>query len=146
MTKSFLIKLFILFLIPLYLFGKPLLEYINQSGQIIYSLVIPKQPSKKTDTDNLESVGNIDMSKIPISERLISQSWIIIFSYNNIDEENQKIKKQLKNLGFKTSVRYNKKKKFITIGPYVDKLMALQIKAKIKRTLNIQGKLIEVKK
>jgi len=43
-------------------------------------------------------------------------------------------------------VRYNKKKKFITIGPYVDKLMALQIKAKIKRTLNIQGKLIEVKK
>ncbi len=147
MTKNFLLKLVLFFLIPLYLFGKPILEYINQSGQIIYSLTIPEPPPEAKDKDNFEEVGKIDILKIPKPERLISQSWIIVFSYNQNNEDDRMMERKLKNLGFEISIRHDKKKeKFITIGPYVDKLMAMQIKAKIKRTLKIQGRLLEIKK
>ena len=133
-----------LIIIPIYLFGDSFINYLEKFQKITYLLSIPEKNSdiSDIDIDKLIEDKKINLSKQPGIERSIIESWVIAYpKINNIkDKENFIIK--LKSIGITSIININIDKKIdktIAIGPFVDKEMALNISAKIEKSLKKSG-------
>jgi len=139
-----IIFFFTLVVIPIYLFGNSFINYLEKFQKITYSLSIPEKNSNISnfDFDKLIEDKKINLSEQPRIERTIIESWVIAYpKINNIkDKENFIIK--LKSIGITSIININIDKKIdktIAIGPFVDKEMALNISAKIEKSLKKSG-------
>ena len=142
-----LFKFLILTLISLYIFIGPLVEYINKSDNITYMMDVPTKPNEYNDEINKINVEKIDVLDLPKIEKEIVESWVI--SYPKISD-NKDIKiflLKLKNIGIESFLfikKKNKKVKIISIGPYVDRSMAISMKNKVNKLINHDGKILRI--
>lgn len=142
-----LFKFLILTLISLYIFMGPLVEYINKSDNITYMMDVPSKPNEYNDEINKINVEKIDVLDLPKIEKEIVESWVI--SYPKISD-NKDIKiflLKLKNIGIESFLfikKKNKKVKIISIGPYVDRSMAISMKNKVNKLINHDGKILRI--
>lgn len=142
-----LFKFLILTLISLYIFMGPLVEYINESDNITYMMDVPSKPNEYNDQINKINVEKIDVLDLPKIEKEIVESWVI--SYPKISD-NKDIKiflLKLKNIGIESFLfikKKNKKVKIISIGPYVDRSMAISMKNKVNKLINHDGKILRI--
>ena len=142
-----LFKFLILTLISLYIFMGPLVEYINKSDNITYMMDVPTKPNEYNDEINKINVEKIDVLDLPKIEKEIVESWVI--SYPKISD-NKDIKiflLKLKNIGIESFLfikKKNKKVKIISIGPYVDRSMAISMKNKVNKLINHDGKILRI--
>ena len=142
-----LFKFLLLTLIPLYIFMGPLVEYINKSDNITYIMNVPTKPNEYNDEINKINVEKIDVLNLPKIEKEIVESWVI--SYPKISD-NKDIKiflLKLKNIGIESFLfikKKNKKVKIISIGPYVDRSMAISMKNKVNKLINYDGKIVRI--
>jgi hypothetical protein len=139
-----IIFFFTLVVIPIYLFGNSFINYLEKFQKITYSLSIPENNSNISNFnfEKLIEDKKINLSEQPRIERAIIESWVIAYpKINNIkDKENFIIK--LKSIGITSIININIDKKIdktIAIGPFVDKEMALNISAKIEKSLKKSG-------
>ena len=139
-----IIFFFTLVVIPIYLFGNSFINYLEKFQKITYSLSIPENNSNISNFnfEKLIEDKKINLSEQPRIERVIIESWVIAYpKINNIkDKENFIIK--LKSIGITSIININIDKKIdktIAIGPFVDKEMALNISAKIEKSLKKSG-------
>ncbi len=142
-----LFKFLILTLISLYIFMGPLVEYINKSDNITYMMDVPTKPNEYNYEINKINVQKIDVLDLPKIEKEIVESWVI--SYPEISD-NKDIKiflLKLKNIGIESFLfikKKNKKAKIISIGPYVDRSMAISMKNKVNKLINHDGKILRI--
>ena len=139
-----IIFFFTLVVIPIYLFGNSFINYLEKFQKITYSLSIPEKNSNISnfDFDKLIEDKKINLSEQPRIERTIIESWVISYpKINNIKDKESFIIK-LKSIGITSIININIDKKIdktIAIGPFVDKEMALNISAKIEKSLKKSG-------
>tara|TARA_B100000949_G_scaffold235593_1_gene260106 strand:- start:2790 stop:3179 length:390 start_codon:yes stop_codon:yes gene_type:complete len=125
----------------------PLVEYINKSDNITYMMDVPTKPNEYNYEINKINVQKIDVLDLPKIEKEIVESWVI--SYPEISD-NKDIKiflLKLKNIGIESFLfikKKNKKAKIISIGPYVDRSMAISMKNKVNKLINHDGKILRI--
>ena len=131
-----------LIIIPIYLFGNSFINYLEKFQKITYSLSIPEKNSDISDIDQLIEGKEINLSKQPGIERSIIESWVITYPKINSIEDRGNFIIKLKSIGITSIININIDKKVdktITVGPFVDKEMALNISTKIEKVLKKAG-------
>ena len=139
-----LIFFFTLIVIPIYLFGNSFINYLEKFQKITYSLSIPEKSFdiSDVDIDKLIEDKKINLSKQPGIERSIIESWVIAYPKINSTEDRENFVIKLKSIGITSIININIDKKVdktITVGPFVDKEMALNISTKIEKVLKKAG-------
>ena len=139
-----LIFFFTLIVIPIYLFGNSFINYLEKFQKITYSLSIPEKSSNilNFDFDKLIEDKKINLSEQPGIERSIIESWVIAYPKINSTEDRENFVIKLKSIGITSIINMNIDKKVdktITVGPFVDKEMALNISTKIEKVLKKAG-------
>jgi len=131
-----------LIIIPIYLFGNSFINYLEKFQKITYSLSIPEKNSDISDIDQLIEGKEINLSKQPGIERSIIESWVITYPKINSIEDRGNFIIKLKSIGITSIININidkKVDKIISVGPFVDKEMALNISIKIEKFLKKAG-------
>ena len=131
-----------LIIIPIYLFGNSFIDYLEKFKKITYSLSIPEKNSDISDINQLIESKKINLSKQPGVERSIIESWVIAYPKINSTEDRENFVIKLKSIGVTSIININIDKKVdktITVGPFVDKEMALNISTKIEKVLKKAG-------
>ncbi len=147
MNIKTIFKVFIFILIPLYIFINPVAEYFSNLNSITYTLDIPNQPNEIKNSDDEPIFSKKDFLKSPKIEKTIIESWVI--TYPEIDG-NKNIKLfigKLESIGIKSFfyIKKNKKSaKTISIGPYVDRSMALAMQKKVNQLIKYEGKIVRL--
>ena len=142
-----LFKFLILTLISLYIFIGPLVEYINKSDNITYMMDVPTKPNEYNDEINKINVEKIDVLDLPKIEKEIVESWVISYPEINDNKDIKIFLLKLKNIGIESFLfikKKNKKVKIISIGPYVDRSMAISMKNKVNKLINHDGKILRI--
>ena len=139
-----LIFFFTLIVIPIYLFGNSFINYLEKFQKITYSLSIPEKSFDISDVDigKLIEDKKINLSEQPGIERSIIESWVIAYPKINSTEDRENFVIKLKSIGVTSIININIDKKVdktITVGPFVDKEMALNISTKIEKVLKKAG-------
>jgi len=139
-----LIFFFTLIVIPIYLFGNSFINYLEKFQKITYSLSIPEKSFdiSDVDIDKLIEDKKINLSEQPGIERSIIESWVIAYPKINSTEDRENFVIKLKSIGITSIININIDKKVdktITVGPFVDKEMALNISTKIEKVLKKAG-------
>ena len=131
--------IFIFLIIPIYIFGIPLKNYINNFDKLTYSLEIPKNiigEEKKMTNDYMD----IEISDDIKLEKRISESWIIMFPDLANSETKDVFISQLKQMGILSVIHLNSApNKILSVGPFVDKKIAELISTKINKRLGRAG-------
>ena len=131
--------IFTLLIIPIYIFGIPLMDYLNNFGKLTYSLEIPK------NIDNEERKLPNDYADVEISddimlEKRISESWVIVFPDLVKTEIKDTFISQLNQMGILSVIHLNTAStKILSVGPFVDKEIAELISTKINKKLGKVG-------
>ena len=131
-----------LIIIPIYLFGNSFIDYLEKFKKITYSLSIPEKNSDISDINQLIESKKINLSKQPGVERSIIESWVIAYPRINSIEGRENFIIKLKSIGITSIININidkKADKTISVGPFVDKEMALNISTKIEKVLKKAG-------
>ena len=131
-----------LIIIPIYLFGNSFIDYLEKFKKITYSLSIPEKNSDISDINQLIKSKKINLSKQPGVERSIIESWVIAYPRINSIEGRENFIIKLKSIGITSIININidkKADKTISVGPFVDKEMALNISTKIEKVLKKAG-------
>ena len=131
-----------LIIIPIYLFGNSFIDYLEKFKKITYSLSIPEKNSDISDINQLIESKKINLSKQPGVERSIIESWVIAYPKINSIEGRENFIIKLKSIGITSIININidkKADKTISVGPFVDKEMALNISTKIEKVLKKAG-------
>ena len=124
-------------ILPVYLFGGPVITYLKNFDKITYSLQIPSYNIDQTDKpgSTYNSISNIDNIKIIESK---VQSWIVTFPDLTKDDE-KKFKKLLSEIGIQSIIKT--KDNIIAIGPFIDKSMAETLSKKVQSYAGYSGQL-----
>jgi len=133
----------IFILIPIYIFWNSIYQYLNQFDQITYSLNMPDNKTKMiNDSENNLEIKNMIVTQETLVEKEIIESWIVTYPINSTNESYKDFLFQLKSIGVTTFV-LNKKSnnKNISIGPFVDKVVARTLASRIKKLTKIDGKI-----
>jgi len=141
MKPYFFIIIFIL--IPIYIFWTSIYQYLNQFEQITYSLNMPDNKTKMlNDSESNLEIKNRIMTKETLLEKEIIESWIVTYPINSTNESYSDFLLQLKSIGVATFV-LNKKSSNnnISIGPFVDKVVASTLALRIKKLTKRDGKI-----
>jgi len=131
-----------LIIIPIYLFGNSFIDYLEKFKKITYSLSIPEKNSDISDISQLIESKKINLSKQPGIERSIIESWVIAYPRINSIEDRENFIIKLKSIGITSIININidkKADKTISVGPFVDKEMALNVSTKIEKVLKKAG-------
>ena len=134
MNKKSIYILFVFVVIPIYLFYETITLYFKNMGKITYSLEIPV--SRDINTEKIV----YDIQQIPnIKEKKsLRRSWVLLIQSNDKSQISYLIDK----LGLKDTIKVKSEIDNIqrdAIGPFLDKQIALDLQAKIKKStpLNI---------
>ena len=131
--------IFIFLIIPIYIFGIPLKNYINNFDKLTYSLEIPKNiiDEEKNLANNYMDIEISDDIKL---EKRITESWIIMFPDLVNSETKDTFISQLKQMGILSVIHLNStSNKILSVGPFVDKKIAELISTKINKRLGQAG-------
>jgi len=133
-----------LIIIPIYLFGNSFINYLEKFQKITYSLSIPEKSFDIPDVyiDKLIEDKKNNFSEQPGLERSIIESWVISYPKINSIEDRENFIIKLKSIGITSIISINidkKTDKTISVGPFVDKEMALNISTKIEKVLKKEG-------
>ncbi len=126
-------------IIPIYIFGTPLKNFLNNFDKLTYSLEIPKN----TIMEELNSSNTYSDIEIPEDiqiKKSIIESWIIVFPDLLETEAKDIFIFQLKKIGILSIININSKSnKILSVGPFVDKKIAELISSKINKNLGKSG-------
>lgn len=128
MNKKSIYILFVFVVIPIYLFYETITLYFKNMGKITYSLEIPV--SRDINTEKIV----YDIQQIPnIKEKKsLRRSWVLLIQSNDKSQISYLIDK----LGLKDTIKVKSEIDNIqrdAIGPFLDKQIALDLQAKIKK-------------
>lgn len=128
MNKKSIYILFVFVVIPVYLFYETITLYFKNMGKITYSLEIPV--SRDINTEKIV----YDIQQIPnIKEKKsLRRSWVLLIQSNDKSQISYLIDK----LGLKDTIKVKSEIDNIqrdAIGPFLDKQIALDLQAKIKK-------------
>ena len=127
---------FIFIFIPIFLFGKPIINYLENINNLTYSLEIPV--NKTENKDITKSYTKIKTVKKTLTKNTIIESWVVSFSEPITKELTIKLNK----LGITSIITINSKKSkrlVPAIGPFVDKETAKHVLNKIKNKIDIKA-------
>jgi len=127
---------FIFIFIPIFLFGKPIINYLENINNLTYSLEIPV--NKTENKDITKSYTKIKTVKKTLTKNTIIESWVVSFSEPITKELTIKLNK----LGITSIITINSKKRkrlVSAIGPFVDKETAKHVLNKIKNKIDIKA-------
>ncbi len=127
---------FTLIFIPIFLFGKPIINYLENINNLTYSLEMPL--NKKNTEDITKNYTEIKTVKKYLTKNTITESWVVSFS----EPVTKKLTKKLNNLGITSIITIHSKKtktNVAAIGPFVDKKAAKSILNKIKNKIDINA-------
>ena len=131
--------IFIFLIIPIYIFGIPLKNYINNFDKLTYSLEIPKNVIDE-EKNLANSYMDIEISDDIKLEKRITESWIIMFPDLTNSETKDTFISQLKQMGILSVIHLNStSNKILSVGPFVDKKIAELISTKINKRLGQAG-------
>lgn len=131
--------IFIFLIIPIYIFGIPLKNYINNFDKLTYSLEIPKNIIDE-EKNLANSYMDIEISDDIKLEKRITESWIIMFPDLANSETKDTFISQLKQMGILSVIHLNStSNKILSVGPFVDKKIAELISTKINKRLGQAG-------
>jgi len=147
MNIRIIFQTFIFILIPFYIFVDPITEYMRDSNKVTYTMNIPSQSNmSENNIDNME-FDEIDIRSFPKIEKTFVESWVITYPEINKNKDKELFIVKLESIGIKSFfyVKKNKKSpKIISIGPYVDKSMAISMKEKVNQLIKYEGKIIRI--
>ena len=131
--------IFIFLIIPIYIFGIPLKNYINNFDKLTYSLEIPKNIIDE-EKNLANSYMDIEISDDIKLEKRITESWVIMFPDLANSEAKDTFISQLKQMGILSVIHLNStSNKILSVGPFVDKKIAELISTKINKRLGQAG-------
>tara|TARA_B100001750_G_scaffold239589_1_gene247857 strand:+ start:219 stop:668 length:450 start_codon:yes stop_codon:yes gene_type:complete len=147
MNIRIIFQTFIFILIPFYIFVDPITEYMRDSNKVTYTMNIPSQSNmSENNIDNME-FDEIDIRSFPKIEKTFVESWVITYPEINKNKDKELFIVKLESIGINSFfyVKKNKKSpKIISIGPYVDKSMAISMKEKVNQLIKYEGKIIRI--
>ena len=147
MNIRIIFQTFIFILIPFYIFLDPITEYMRDSNKVTYTMNIPSQSNmSENNIDNME-FDEIDIRSFPKIEKTFVESWVITYPEINKNKDKELFIVKLESIGINSFfyVKKNKKSpKIISIGPYVDKSMAISMKEKVNQLIKYEGKIIRI--
>ena len=128
MNKKSIYILFVFVVIPVYLFYETITLYFKNMGKITYSLEIPV--SRDINTEKIV----YDIQQIPnIKEKKsLRRSWVLLIQ----SDDKPQISYLIDKLGLKDTIKVKSEIDNIqrdAIGPFLDKQIALDLQAKIKK-------------
>lgn len=127
---------FIFILIPLFLFGKPIINYLENINNLTYSLEIPVNTKEKKDIT--KDYIKIKTVKKSLTKNTIIESWVVSFS----EPVTKELTTKLNSLGITSIITINSKKTktaVAAVGPFVDKKIAKNILNKIRNKIDINA-------
>ena len=127
---------FIFIFIPIFLFGKPIINYLENINNLTYSLEIPVNKNEKKDTT--KDYIKIQTAQKPLTKNTIIESWVVSFS----EPVTKELTTKLNSLGITSIITINSKKTktaVAAVGPFVDKKIAKNILNKIKNKIDINA-------
>ena len=135
--KSFYF-IFILIIIPVYIFFAPVKDYVENFNKLTYSLQIPKN-NLLNDNYSITDDQIINLDDKFLLEQKISESWVLI--YPNLNEKSKPdFMDKINNIGISSMIELKQKNNIIYgIGPFIDKQMAENISMKIMKFTGEKG-------
>ena len=135
--KSFYF-IFILIIIPVYIFFAPVKDYVENFNKLTYSLQIPKN-NLLNDNYSITDDQIINLDDKFLLEQKISESWVLI--YPNLNEKSKSdFMDKINNIGISSMIELKQKNNIIYgIGPFIDKQMAENISMKIMKFTGEKG-------
>lgn len=147
MNIRIIFQTFIFILIPFYIFLDPITEYMRDSSKVTYTMNIPSQSNTTENNIGNMELDEIDIRSFPKIEKTFVESWVITYPEINKNKDKELFIVKLESIGIKSFfyVKKNKKSpKIISIGPYVDKSMAISMKEKVNQLIKYEGKIIRI--
>ena len=135
--KSFYF-IFILIIIPVYIFFAPVKDYVENFNKLTYSLQIPKN-NLLNDNYSITDDQIINLDDKFLLEQKISESWVLI--YPNLNEKSKPdFMDKINNIGISSMIELKQKNNIIYgVGPFIDKQMAENISMKIMKSTGEKG-------
>ena len=135
--KSFYF-IFILIIIPVYIFFAPVKDYVENFNKLTYSLQIPKN-NLLNNNYSITDDQIINLDDKFLLEQKISESWVLI--YPNLNEKSKPdFMDKITNIGITSMIELKQKNNIIYgIGPFVDKQMAENISIRIMKSTGEKG-------
>ena len=129
----------IFIIIPFYIFGGSIMDFIYNRDNIINTLEMPIKNHDYKVSDYQKYKRDIEKSDKPVIKDSITVLWLLNIKYTDY----LKTKNDLFNLGLEKIYKNYKDKKELLVGPFADKEIAEYMKKKLEK--NIPGN-ISIKK
>lgn len=130
---------FIFIIIPFYIFGGSITNYIYNRDNIVNTLEMPMKNQDYKVSDYQKYKRDIEKFDKPIIKDSITVLWLLNIKYTDY----AKTKNDLFNLGIEKIYKNYKDKKELLLGPFADKEVAEYMKKKLEKSIS---KNISIKK